>query len=69
MTAHIVMPARRSAVPGHWMRACTAIGCGWTAHRTDRDLLAQLAHAHHEHPDEPTPNEGEQLQLEPETQS
>lgn len=54
MTAHVVMPARPSAVPGHWVRTCSAIGCGWTAHRADPAELARLATAHHEHPDEPT---------------
>lgn len=51
MTAHIVMPARRSHVPGHWVRRCTAVDCGWTAHRPDRVELDRLAQAHHADPD------------------
>jgi hypothetical protein len=48
VTAHVVMPARRSHVPDHWVRRCT--GCGWTAYRTDRDELAELVRAHQENP-------------------
>lgn len=51
MTVHIVMPARRSHVPGHWVRRCTAEGCGWVAHHPDRDVLGELAAEHRADPD------------------
>lgn len=53
MTAHIVLPARRSAVPGQLVRQCTAPGCGWVAHSADPDELRELAREHHEQATEP----------------
>jgi hypothetical protein len=50
MTAHIVMPARRSAVPGEWVRRCSNPECTWQAHDRDVAVLAELARAHHEDP-------------------
>jgi len=59
VSAHIVMPARQSNVPGHWVRRCT--GCPWVAYRVDRAKLDRLALEHHDNPaDEaaPEPEEG-----------
>ena len=46
--AHIVMPARRSDVPGHWVRRCSNPNCPWVAHHVDPEALAVLAREHHE---------------------
>lgn len=51
MTAHIVMPARRSAVPGEWTRTCSNPECPWSAFDRDPERLAELAREHHENPD------------------
>lgn len=48
--AHVVMPARRSAVPGEWVRRCSNPECGWTAYDRDLERLAELATAHHVDP-------------------
>lgn len=54
MTVHVVMPARRSHVPGQWHRTCTR--CPWQEHHGDRDTLDRLAA---DHTDTPEPEEPE----------
>jgi hypothetical protein len=51
VTAHVVLSARRSNVPGHWVRRCSNPACSWQAHDPDPVRLAELARAHHEDPD------------------
>jgi hypothetical protein len=58
VTAHIVMPARRSHVPGEYVRECTNPACPWTAHGRDPIALAELARAHSADPDVDVPAGG-----------
>jgi hypothetical protein len=51
VSAHIVLPARRSHVPGEYVRECTNPTCSWTAHGRDPIALAELARAHSVDPD------------------
>jgi hypothetical protein len=51
VSAHIVMPARRSYVPGQYVRRCSAVGCLWVRHSRSLERLQQWATAHHEDPE------------------
>lgn len=58
MTAHIVLPARRSNVPGEWKRECTNPACPWTAYGRDTVALAEAARRHSADPDADDPAGG-----------